>query len=565
MARKGSKRGKFLTIRKRILVIAIFATLVPSLLLGWITYYQTYELLRVKAVQELEGGLERARRGVDTWFKEKFDGLRVFSSSFVLVENLTRHLQKPANGRREEVAAERLAERQISEFLKLVQDQLPHYHRFVVLDRSSNIIAQFPRLMRPTGFESGWIDRMSPDRTLISGHLSGPEAATPSVSLGVPIVAASGEDLGLLAAEIPLSKLVGILEFSSDPESELLLARSSGEILLSSLSWKHASAGDDVVGYRTEQTSAPLMLERYANYRGVDVVSRSVALTQIPWQLVIERPYRSVFAEVDRLRDIALLLTLILLTGFGLLAYLVSQSILLPLSRLTLAAAAVAEGNLSVQLESDNQDELGFTISVFNDMVGRLRLGRERLEKISITDSLTGLYNRKQIMDSLALQFSRYRRGGLRFSILMVDIDHFKQINDRQGHLAGDAALQQIGTVFRNVLRNTDVAGRYGGEEFLIILEQAGERQALETAERIRSVTEKSELDFQGELISFSVSIGIATVTEDGRDTPDAMIQRADRCLYTAKQRGRNQVIAADLKLPEKGLDWPDKKFELMK
>lgn len=81
---------------------------------------------------------------MDTWFQEKFDGLRVFSSSFVLVENLTRHLQKPANGRREEVAAERLAERQISEFLKLVQDQLPHYHRFVVLDRSSNIIAQFP-------------------------------------------------------------------------------------------------------------------------------------------------------------------------------------------------------------------------------------------------------------------------------------------------------------------------------------------------------------------------------------------------------------------------------------
>ena len=168
-------------------------------------------------------------------------------------------------------------------------------------------------------------------------------------------------------------------------------------------------------------------------------------------------------------------------------------------------------------------------------------------------------------MDSLALQFLPLPAGRSPFSILMVDIDHFKQINDRQGHLAGDAALQQIGTVFRNVLRNTDVAGRYGVRSFLSFWNRPVSGRRLRPPRRIRSVTEKSELDFQGELISFSVSIGIATVTEDGRDTPDAMIQRADRCLYTAKAAGSEPGNRSRPQTARKGLDWPDKKFELMK
>ncbi|MCB1752232.1 MAG: GGDEF domain-containing protein [Gammaproteobacteria bacterium] len=543
--------GKFLTIRKKILVVAIFATLVPSLLLGWISYYHTHAVLQAKAVQELDGGLERAGRAMDSWFQEKFRGLRVFSGSFVLVENLIRHQQHAGTGNNSE-AARRLAARQISVFLQLVRDQLQHYHRLLVLDRSGTVVAQFPDLETPTGLENGWVGRLSPDRTVLSETGSGREAETARIVLGVPIVSATGADLGLLAAEIPLSKLSATLEFSTDAQAELLLARTNGEILLSSHSWKRGYAPGSSVGYRPNHNAAPPALERYANHQGVDVVSRALLLPQLRWRLVLEKPYRSVFAEVDRLRDIALMLTLTMLAGFGLLAYLVSQSILLPLSRLTLAAAAVAEGNLSVQLETDNRDELGFTMAVFNDMVRRLRVGRDKLEKLTITDSLTGLYNRKQIMDTLALQFSRYRRSGTRFSVLMVDIDHFKRINDRHGHQAGDAALQQIGTIFRSVLRSTDVAGRYGGEEFLIILEQTGERQALETAERIRTVTEQCELRFREGLIRISVSIGIATVAAGGDETPAGLIQRADRCLYMAKQRGRNRVIAAGLNVAEK-------------
>jgi len=546
MTKKDSKVEGFLTIRKRILIIAIFATLVPSLLLGWISYYQTHKVLQAKAVQELEAGLERTSRGLDAWFKEKFYDLHVFAGSFVLKENLTHHLQQSTAGSSDAVASEQMAGSQIREFLQLVQDQSPDYHRLLVLEKSGSVVAQFPHLEAPPGFGSDWSSRIKEGLVRILDQRSGREARIPYLSLGVPILSSTASDPGLLAADIPLSKLNEVIEFSTDTESEMLLVGNGGEIVLSSLLWKYPEARGDSIGHRQDGTETAMSLARYSNYRGVDVVSRSLRLSQVPWRLVIEKPYQSVFSEVDKLRDIALLLTLILLAGFGLLAYMVSQSILLPLSRLTQAAAAVAEGNLNVCLETDNQDELGFTMAVFNDMVKHLRVSKENLERISITDSLTGLYNRKYLMDSLALQFSRYQRRGSRFSILMLDVDHFKQINDRWGHLAGDAALRQIGIIFRSVLRNIDIAGRYGGEEFLIILEQVGERQALETAERVRSVIEKSELLYDGLVIRFSVSVGVATVAESSEDTPTSLIQRADRSLYLAKQRGRNQVVAAD-------------------
>ncbi|MCB1762002.1 MAG: diguanylate cyclase [Gammaproteobacteria bacterium] len=534
MEKMSPQRGRFFTIRRKILVVAIVATLLPSLLLGWISYYQTYALVCAKATQEMEAVLERASRGMDAWMQTKFDGLRVYSSSLMLADNLTRHLHQTADSPP--------AILQLGEFLRLVQDQVPDYRRLLVLDRSGDLVAQSPQVERETGIGKDWVDRLDQRRTLVAARSAADDASPRYLSLGVPIISADAEEMGLLVAELPMAQMKQVLELSAERESELLLLGNHSEILLSSHDPGQTFAhGGTIRDGSAEPLNAQGVL-RYVNHNGVDVVGLSVPWSRLPWQLLVEKPYASVFAEVDRLRNGALLLLAMFLAGFGLLAYLLSQSILSPLSRLGEAAAAVAEGNLDIQLRIDNRDELGFTMTIFNDMVQRLRTGRERLEKISITDSLTGLYNRKQIIDSLELQFSRYRRSGIGFSLLMVDIDHFKRINDRYGHLAGDAALQQIGSIFKSVLRNIDIAGRYGGEEFLIILEQTDELQALETAERIRSVTETSPLSFAGESIHYTVSAGVAAVVEGQVDSATSLIQLADRNLYLAKQRGRNQI-----------------------
>ena len=536
----------FFSIRKRILIFAIFSTLVPALLFGWISYYKTYDLLLSNAAQEFNEALNRSEQELNDWLQQMLGDLSVYSQSFVLVENLALHLDPSVADKHNSNSPPLPPDRQIDDFLQLVQTQVPGYRSLLVLDTAGNLVSQYPEFEISAEIYEGWANRLQPESVIISEHLSGDQSSVVGLALGVPVASSSQPELGVLIAEIPILRLNPVFKTVAGDETEIILVRNNGAVLLSNIGLEYSRKPMFPLRGQASEPDLPTELRRYSNYRGVDVVGLSVPLTQLPWHLVIEKPYQSIFQDVDRLRDYSLLLTLALLAGFGLLAYLVSQSILLPLKRLTQAAAAVAKDDLNIRLKAVRKDELGLAMTVFNDMVERLRVNRDELRRISVTDSLTGLYNKKRIMEALNLQLERYRRSKSDFSLLMVDVDHFKRINDQQGHLAGDAALQRIGQIFRSVLRSVDVAGRYGGEEFLIILEQTGAQQALETAERLRAITEQSELVFDGEKIRFTVSIGVATVVDGPEETPDSLIQRADRGLYGAKNSGRNRVMVGD-------------------
>jgi diguanylate cyclase (GGDEF)-like protein len=234
---------------------------------------------------------------------------------------------------------------------------------------------------------------------------------------------------------------------------------------------------------------------------------------------------------------------MLLATLIGFFAYLISRSIVSPLEKLTEAAEKVADGDLEVKIPVQRDDELGTTTKVFNDMVGQLRQSRERLEQLSITDSLTQLANRKHIMETLTAQLERFRRSGSPFSVLLIDADHFKAINDNQGHLVGDEALRHLGRTFKRLLRTVDLAGRYGGEEFLMILDETDAREALHTAERIRMAIESSEVEIEGAALRFTISVGVAEIGF-GEDE-DQLIRRADAALYQAKREGRNRSVLA--------------------
>jgi diguanylate cyclase (GGDEF)-like protein len=167
------------------------------------------------------------------------------------------------------------------------------------------------------------------------------------------------------------------------------------------------------------------------------------------------------------------------------------------------------------------------------------------LRKISITDSLTGLLNRRYFQERLAEEVDRSARHGHPLSLMMIDIDHFKIYNDTNGHPAGDKALVMVGRALRGNIRVIDVVSRFGGEEFSIILPETRKQEALEIGERIRKEVE--DLYFPGEesLPSkrLTISLGVAGFPEDARDLK-TFIQRADRALYHAKAQGRNSIIA---------------------
>jgi diguanylate cyclase (GGDEF)-like protein len=168
----------------------------------------------------------------------------------------------------------------------------------------------------------------------------------------------------------------------------------------------------------------------------------------------------------------------------------------------------------------------------------------ERLRNLSIRDSLTELYNHRHSMELLDQEFQRvgrYPEG--RFSVLMIDIDHFKTVNDTHGHLAGDAVLREAAQVLREALRSVDSVGRYGGEEFIAILPHTPREEAVATADRIRKRVADHRFEIGDIRVAVTVSIGVSGYPSTTADGPNALVSEADRALYEAKERGRNRVV----------------------
>jgi len=181
-----------------------------------------------------------------------------------------------------------------------------------------------------------------------------------------------------------------------------------------------------------------------------------------------------------------------------------------------------------------------------SELVRRLEVQTELLSKLAAFDDLTGVYNRRSMFHHLEAELSRCRRYGRSLGLLMVDIDHFKRVNDEHGHLVGDQALRWVATTLQNELRSMDFMCRYGGEEFCAILPETNRPGVARAGERLRSAIERTLFAQDDVKLSLSISIGGASwAAEESNDIPD-LLARADAALLEAKRNGRNQVRVAN-------------------
>ena len=186
-------------------------------------------------------------------------------------------------------------------------------------------------------------------------------------------------------------------------------------------------------------------------------------------------------------------------------------------------------------------------ISLLVDVTERVRAARalqvlqEKLREQSIHDELTGLYNRRYLDDMLGRELIAAKRADYPVSAIMADLDHFKKINDRYGHLAGDRVLRGFGDLMNGHSRGSDMCCRYGGEEFLLVLPHMRQDLAVERAAALREALAAVQVPWQGLSISVTASFGVATFPSDGT-TADELIAAADGALYAAKATGRNRV-----------------------
>jgi diguanylate cyclase (GGDEF)-like protein/PAS domain S-box-containing protein len=200
--------------------------------------------------------------------------------------------------------------------------------------------------------------------------------------------------------------------------------------------------------------------------------------------------------------------------------------------------------NLTVSLLRNAEGEPEFFVSIVEDISERKKIEAE-LAFVASHDELTRLGNRHMIQERFKQEVGRAERYGQPLSVFMIDIDHFKRVNDKHGHQTGDEVLQALARSLERCVRSVDFVGRLGGEEFLVLLPQQDHDTALISAERIRQTIEEHPIHTKNYTLNITVSLGVATLPDHG-NTPDDLIRQADRAMYRAKREGRNRVASAN-------------------
>ncbi|HUU74403.1 MAG TPA: diguanylate cyclase [Burkholderiales bacterium] len=546
-------------IKRKILVFALFATLIPSLTMGWLSYVQNTRVMTEKVSEELRVASSQTARELDIWIKQRVYELRVFSSSYEVSENL----QKSRHGRVNPDALQRL-----KAYLKSVSEKFPDYEELLVINPEGVVVTTSAANINEVRLPPNWVLRARAGDSIMGDTYWEATGDKAVVTIAVPIKSTDDQLLGLLATTLNFHAVEQMMRNLSPRETvRMYLIDATGSLITSSRgalpALKDARFPPEVTDhmFAEKTTEAVTSALEYTNLIEQDVLGSVAFSTQQDWAILTEIGKADAYAQTIKIRNLTLLITVAVLILIGLSAYLLGVTIVRPLHRLTRGASEVASGNLGVEVPLVGGGEVGYLTEIFNYMVGKLREDQEELaavnetltrtnkelQEISITDSLTGLYNRRYMMEALTNETSRAERMQHKFSVLMIDIDHFKQYNDTYGHLAGDDLLIKVAALFKESIRDMDLAARYGGEEFLIILPEHGLDAARAVAERIRSRIEAATRDDSSETGAVTVSIGVSAFPENGT-TPTALIDNADIALYRGKENGRNRVIVSDAK-----------------
>ena len=521
------------SVRTTILTLAVLATLIPALATSCISYRQNRRAIQATTNEQLAGLSGQAAREMGLWLKERLYDLRVFAASYEVTENLER-----GGG----------TSRRLPDYLGSVKDRFPDYDELLVVGPDQRTVASSAAQPGRLHFTGDWLAQARVGDAVL-GDPSRADSAPASMEVAVPITSPTGRFLGVLGARLNFAGIEQLLDSLAESSTgqRLAIVQQDGHVVA------------DVGG--TLDTVPEPVLRRLqlaeatsVSYRSADGVSVVGALRPVPgtdWSAVAEVPSSFAFAEIRRMRNATALLVLLLLLAVGSLAYGLGLLIVRPLERLSTAAKRVAGGDLEVDVPAAGGGELSTLAGVFNDMVRRLREGRSELERLSVTDELTGLSNRRRLMAELDREVRRSDRHGHPFTVLMLDVDRFKIFNDAFGHPAGDAVLKRLAKTLRDSTRDVDTVARYGGEEFMVILPETPAAEASRVAERIRSRTEADKFRPGDGIVELSITVSIGyAIFPDHAKAPETLIEAADQALYRSKAAGRNKVTVAETRKP---------------
>ena len=526
------------SVRNQMLVFAVVATLVPALALTVVSSRRSRRTSGDQVAQELRATSAEAAWEIDQWLSDRLRDLRVAATAYAVAENLAR-IQGSGGA----------AVGRLREYLNSVRERCPECDGLLIVDERGRLVTSSGGRMSGVQFSQDRLSGLRTSDALVGDAYWDTGLGKAAVALAVPIRQADGRYAGALMAKINLRAVSDVLQRFAPRDvgggggsgGDFYVMTDQGRLILTS---RVSSA--ELMRTKLPPATAQALLDRegtaveYKRADGREVIGTLRRVPALRWAAVAEMPRAEAFRQAGGGGGTGLVL-LGLLVAAGLAAY-VGLLIVRPIRRLSSAAAKVAAGDPSVELPTGGGVEVGHLTQVFKHLVTRAREreGQGELERLSVTDGLTGLYNRRHLMGTLANEVQRSRRLRRAFSVLLADVDHFKQYNDTHGHLGGDAVLVKIAEILRQTTRGVDSVARYGGEEFLVMLIEAPIATAAAVGERLRARVAAEE--FGGGRVT--VSVGAAEYPTHG-ETPEELIGSADAAMYQAKSEGRDRVVVA--------------------
>lgn len=558
----------------KVLTLVMCSVLVPSGLLWLFTVRDTEQFQTSQTRETFNSLLSNARREINYWHKDRTVELERLLRSNAFI--------KPFEGfyfSKDESRSDFLDE--ISKYFRIVHDKFPLYQEFVVLDEMGSVVtssgsidAEEAETLRALQIQSG-------DQVLISSAFLTDERNAVFQWVMVPVELSRSTDVYVFTrmnldglgevvtreaagvGAIYVTDAVGSLlthpPFSpndSEPDPQMsMLGEKAIEVPVPS------SDGDAPAIHRFVRE---VLDEGGQRYKRETYLASRLYMPERGWWLVCEAREGEVVAPMVTRKNRLLLANALICVFFVFIAIKLSRSLLQPLSALSEGARRINEGMVGVKIASVGHDEIAQTIGAFNDMAKRIAVSEAELQskarqlenqneklhglnaqlkKISMTDGLTGLFNHRHFWNMLNSELTRANLYQGDLALILLDIDDFKQVNDRFGHSAGDRLIAQIACILKDTVRETDIVARYGGEEFAVLLPDTSYDGLMTVSEKIRTAVEKMVFKVPDTdiTVSVTISVGVSVFKESRREFFNA----ADRALYRSKTDGKNRVSFA--------------------
>jgi len=552
-------RRPFASLPSRIILSVFAAALVTSLVVAWISTRSIESFLRAKIDEKFPIILQNTSERLDLWYSQRELDLGTFAGSATVVENVKRLL-----GQSRAASPARV---ELVKYLSYVLERFPQYETLFLLDAEGVSLLRvgeafelpevyLRRLAEVTSARVGDIQELNGHRVQLAS---------------APIQDFQGRPLASLHAVIRLGAVEQVLR-SPDLGSSAgaYVVGRDGQVLL----WLPGSTTRERHLRPLPAANTPPVVMDYHDEDGSHVVGSAVAFGRFGWTIVVEEAYDEAFAPVVVASREILGINLGIVLVFGLIAYQIARSIVRPILALSDGALRIATGETDVEIPGGSSgDEIGVLTRAFNEMSTRLRDKQNELEEsrlqveeanarliaqnqelqrvsevfqqLSITDDLTKLHNHRFFQNHLPREIKRSERTGEPLSLILIDLDDFKALNDRFGHAVGDAVLRKVSDVMNKAVRDMDLLARYGGEEFVLLASQTDLEGVIALAEKIRLAIARSRfsvVDVDGSKhITITASFGVAQYRGDEK----AFFNEADRALYRAKRSGKDCVCAA--------------------